>query len=54
MSDLVCGDAVELRQQSYPVLLFDQDSLQSLLVLLHLDHIKTLPLLIKEVNTVKH
>lgn len=34
---LICRDAVELWEQSYPVLLLDQDALQSLLVLLHLD-----------------
>lgn len=33
---LFCWDAVELRQQPEPILLFDQDALQSLLVLLNL------------------
>lgn len=34
---LIWRDAVELWQQSDPVFLFDQDALQSFLVLLNLD-----------------
>lgn len=34
---LLWRDAVELWHQPYPVLLFDEDALQSLLVLLDLD-----------------
>lgn len=37
--NLVWRDAVELWQQPYPVFLFDQDALQSLLVLLNLDEL---------------
>ena len=36
---LICRDTVELRHQSHPVFLFDQDALQSLLVLLDLDEL---------------
>lgn len=35
-ADLVCRDAVELWQQPETIFLFDQDSLQGLLILLNL------------------